>query len=304
MSLITKSNPQAVFNALKGTIELADQYRKTLNDHGINRQSVYSLHCPATRDQWHELTTDQFQELESIINQDYRLKSKLVFLPPIDMYYTDNIVMAVLTAIDQSMGEVNNRDLLIELRRLQVDATIAGFGTKFNQLRARSYSMDGDAYATEEIRRSHCRVNWREKLACFCANYSQHIIDHKLDFPIFVGLYTNAEISVVGVEEYQMIAKSMKLLNFPHLFHININDIDEGDLYDRFVDPRRKKSSEELRAEIYSKYSKTEESSPPPPLPEGPMIGFEDKYGRRPPGDIPPHGYWDGNFWDGLKWRD
>lgn len=59
---------------------------------------------------------------------------------------------------------------------------------------------------------------------------------------------------------------------------ININDIDEEDLYDRFVDPRRKKSSEELRAEN-SKYSKTEESS-----------------GRRPPGDIPPHGYWNGNW--------
>lgn len=301
MSLITKSNPQAVLNALKGTIELADQYRKTINDHGIHRTSVYSLHCPATRDQWHELTTDQFQELESIINQDYRLKSKLVFLPPIDMHITDNIVMAVLTAIDLSIGEVTNQDLLMELRRLQIDACIAGFGTEFNQLRARSYTMDGDAYATEEIRRSRCRVNWRERLACFCADYSQHIIDHKLDCPIFIGLYNNAEISVVGLKLYQTIAKSMKLLNFPHLFHININDLDEGDLYDRYVNPRRKKSSEELRAEIYSKYSKTEESSSTL-LPEEPMIGFEDRFGRRPPGDIPPHGYWNGN-WGALKWE-
>lgn len=295
MSKLIKSNPQNAIDALRGAIQLADQYRKALNDHGINRQSVHSLPCPATRDQWHELTTEQFKELESIIDENVTrsgLKSKLVFLPPIDMYITDNIVMAVLAAIDESIKDVScndfqrtlyrNDDLLIDLQRLQVNASIAGFGTKFNQLQARSYAMDADAYATEDIRRSHCKLNWREKFACFCAEYSQKINDRNLDCPIFVALYTNAEISVVGIEEFQMMAKSMKLLNFPHLFHININDIDEGDLFDSYVDPRRKKSKEELRAEIYSKYSKTEKSSPPPQLPEEPMIVFEDKYGRRP----------------------
>ena len=248
--LITKSSPEKVSNCMKGSLSLADHYDRSLqNIHRLNQGLC--VHCPSTRDQWHELSTEQFEELESLILKDRELKSRLVFLPSIDMYMNhDNFICSVLAGIDQALNELRlSKDVMLELRRIMVDASIAGFGS-FNQLRARACAMDSDAYATEVIRKSQCGIKFRERLAMLLADISRSTImgldligEHRdVRNPIFVVVYANAEISS-SIEQFQLLFKQMNTLNVPHLFHININNIDEEDFYERFINLRRKKTA-------------------------------------------------------------
>jgi hypothetical protein len=185
-------------------------------------------------------------------------------LPSIDVGFPrTDFVTALLAVVDESSKQFHglqgshtmapgSDNFMINLRRLEVEASIAGFGN-FDHLSARGHALDSDAFATEVMRKSRSGIRFREKLAVLMSEYSQQVshqryLGRTIQSPIFVATFTNAEISI-NPHEMSLLYKNIKHMNVPNLFFVNINDMEDRDLSD-LISPSRKLTREELLREL------------------------------------------------------
>jgi hypothetical protein len=172
-----------------------------------------------------------------------KIRNRVVWLEPLDMEHSSkstNLFVSILARIDDaisnglqssesekdhnypygiSVNPIPGRDdILMDLRRLQVDASIAWEGN----LIARSPNLDSDAYATEVQRAERARMKMNSRFRKLLDDIATKIPwGQSIKNPIFVLAVDDFDLNPGRCLD---ILKLIRSLNVPRLFTIVLGD--------------------------------------------------------------------------------
>ena len=184
------------------------------------------------------------------MDQLTNIKNRVVWLDPLDMEHSSketNLFVSILARMDDAIKQTfagQNDDnfpynmsvtpvpgvdhILIELRRLQVDASIAWEGN----LIARAPSLDSDAFATEVMRAEQARMGLNKRFRKLLDDMARKINwGSKMSNPIFVLAVDDFDLNPSRCLD---ILKLLRSLNVPRLFTIVLGDEDVAEEVFRF----------------------------------------------------------------------
>jgi hypothetical protein len=170
------------------------------------------------------------------------IRNRVIWLDPLDMEHSSeetNLFVSILARVDEalkpcfrdptneiypyfnSVGQVPGKDdVLMELRRLQVDASLAWEGN----LVARAPSLDADAYATEVMRAEQARMGLNKRFRKLLDDIATKLRwEPNIKSPIFILAVDDFDLNPSRCLD---ILKLLRSLNVPRLFTLVLGDED------------------------------------------------------------------------------